>query len=50
MERPISITRFPNYDETKHSEGYNSEGEQFPYDPDAIEEDADKFVEEAIQD
>jgi hypothetical protein len=45
---PQKNDRFSNHDEALYDEGFDSEGEQMFYDPVALDEDADDFIEEAI--
>ena len=47
-EIPAVNDRFCNQDDALFDQGYDSEGEQLYYDPVALDEDADDFVEEAI--
>ena len=47
-DTPQKNDRFSNHDEALYDEGFDSEGEQMFYDPVALDEDADDFIEEAI--
>ena len=47
-EIPAVNDRFSNHDNALFDQGYDSEGGQLYYDPIALDEDADNFVEEAI--
>ena len=47
--QPQKNDRFSNHDEAPYEQGYNSEGEQMFYNPVALGEDTDEFIEQAIK-